>query len=170
MDAATPTPCGTNLIYYFTESKSLFNRTKAFYKLSSSLAKYNYDPATASSKSIASIFKPIEAYNTGWVRYSPFTLISFIGWGVNIAFTFVIIGPLKPYNTILSSLRRIPSTRIQSIVDPCPSNTLRSKTVQLNVSFTYIFFFKNIDVYFTITDNRSGIPSPVTPDVGITET
>lgn len=56
------------------------------------------------------------------------------------------------------------------MVCPNPSKTFLSNTVQLNDYLTATFFFKNVDVYLTITDSKSGIPSPVIPEVGTIDT
>ena len=120
------------------------------------------------------------ANRTSCLKYSPLTRISFIGWGVKMAFTFVTIGPWNPYRTIWSFYLRTPSTKMQSIVGPWPSITFLSSTVQLNYSFTFTLLLRKTEVYLTITANRSGIPfyflklneftSPVIPDVGTIET
>lgn len=67
---------------------------------------------------------------------------------------------------MLSPLLSTPSIRMASIVVPWPSIILTSITVQLNSSFYTIFLLMKVDVYLTMTDSKSGIPSPVTPDVG----
>jgi hypothetical protein len=42
---------------------------------------------------VAAILTPFAANTELWWRNSPFTLISFIGWGVSNALILVVIGP-----------------------------------------------------------------------------
>ncbi len=61
---------------------------------------------------------------------------------------------------------------MQSIVVPYPYNIFTSITVQLNILYFILIFFNMFycsRLYFTINDKRSGIPSPVTPEVGTNE-
>jgi hypothetical protein len=93
-----------------------------------------------------------------------------MGCVVNNARITVVITPLKPNKHTLSPSFKVPSTNITSIVVPKPSIFFTSKTVQANYYFNVIFSFKNYIEYFSITPNKSGIPSPVIPDVGTIET
>ena len=99
-------------------------------------------------------------------KYSFFTLISYKGCVVSKALIEVLIIPLNPSKQILSPSFKVPFTSKTSIVVPKPSIFLTSKIVQLKLSFNVIFSFKNYYEYFSITEKRSGTPSPVKPLVG----
>jgi hypothetical protein len=101
--------------------------------------------------------------------YSFLTLISFIGCGVIIALILVSIIPLYPDSNIRSPSFKVPETNITSIVVPRPSIFLTSKTVQFNSVLYSSLYLSFVVVYFITTPNKSGIPSPVTPEVGIIE-
>mmetsp|Transcript_62284 Transcript_62284/g.157398 ORF Transcript_62284/g.157398 Transcript_62284/m.157398 type:complete len:234 (-) Transcript_62284:3037-3738(-) len=91
-------------------------------------------PAMASSKPGAQILMPMDVLIFSWCTYSLFTRISFIGCGVSKARIVVTIGPLMPAMTIWSPFRKVPFTRMTSIVVPRPSMFFTSMTVHVNSS------------------------------------
>lgn len=140
---------------------------------SSLLATSKGVPATAYSRPGADILTPLAAIISSWYKNSFLTLISFMGCGVRRALTFVTIGPLNPKSTIWSSFFIFPSTKMQSIVVPCPSTIFTSITVQLNLDLETLIRFLMLlmlRLYWTRMESISGSPSPVMPEVGINET
>lgn len=77
--AITTTPYLLTFSFFLTSTISVSNSVVYSFNSSSLLYTYNYDPATASSKSGADIFIPYAAFISLKCKYSFFTLISFIG-------------------------------------------------------------------------------------------
>ena len=112
-----------------TSSETSLKRSSIF---SFDSATYNGAPANASSRFGAAIFTPTAA-ETSFTEenLSLGSLISSKGLGRSKARTVVTMGPFLPPNTIMSSLRRIPSYIIAFTVVPKPTSSLTSKIVPL---------------------------------------
>ena len=96
---------------------------------------YSEIPASAFSRSLAAIFTPWAPTTSLWVTYWFLTRSSFRGWGMRRALTCATIGPSIPAKTIVSPSRRVPFTRMTSIVVPRPGRALTCKTHQCGHHF-----------------------------------
>mmetsp|Transcript_111852 Transcript_111852/g.316398 ORF Transcript_111852/g.316398 Transcript_111852/m.316398 type:complete len:256 (+) Transcript_111852:756-1523(+) len=127
-------------------------------------------PAIASSRPGAQILTPIDVLIWVWCMYSFLTRISFMGCGVKSARMVVTIAPPIPAMTIWSPSRKVPFTRITSIVVPRPSMFLTSITVHWSSSCTSSLLLRRLWLRCRSWYRRSGTPSPVSALVGMMET
>mmetsp|Transcript_92285 Transcript_92285/g.287641 ORF Transcript_92285/g.287641 Transcript_92285/m.287641 type:complete len:228 (-) Transcript_92285:674-1357(-) len=133
----TPSACFSNSLRTLSKPSSTSSFSSSM--SSSGPTTRSSVPATASSRPGAQIFTPMDKLIDAWWTYSPFTRISFMGFGVRSARMVVTMGPFMPAMTIWSPSRSVPFTRTTSMVVPRPSMFFTSMTVHCSSSFTSSF-------------------------------